>query len=94
MSRPRDHAKLTVHVSTAFKTEIATLARSRGLTESALCLALLQEALRYEIEHEHGALIQAAVERAVHQAITAQLGRVGELAFRGALHSDELRRGR
>jgi hypothetical protein len=92
VSRPRQHAKLTVHVSLAFKAEIAALAQSRGLTESGLCLALLEEALRQDTEHAHGALIQAGVERAVHRAIATQLGRVGDLSFRAALHSDELRR--
>jgi hypothetical protein len=92
MTRPRDHAKLTVHVSVAFKSEIAGLAQRRGLTESALCLALLEEALRAETEHQHGALIQAAVERAIREGLSTHLGRIGELAFRGALHSDELRR--
>jgi hypothetical protein len=71
---------------------IRQLATDWGITPSAAASQLLSEALRTAIEHQHATLLQAAVEQTIRQALDSQLGRIGELAFRGALHSDELRR--
>jgi hypothetical protein len=44
------------------------------------------------VEHEHGALLEATVERTIRQCLSAHLERLGDLAFRAALDSDETRR--
>jgi hypothetical protein len=66
-------------------------ATQHGITPSAAAAALLQAA-RMQVEHQHAALLQASVEQTIRQALHSHLERIGELAFRGALHSDELRR--
>jgi hypothetical protein len=40
---------------------------------SAVVEVLLQEALRAQLEHEHGALIEAVVERTIRTALTPVL---------------------
>jgi hypothetical protein len=76
--------------------EIADLVQRRaiahGITPSAAAAALLCEAAQVQVEHQHASLLEAAVERTIREVMAAHLGRIGELAFRGALHSDELRR--
>ena len=79
---------VTTHVPAAVRAELDQLAQARGLTRSAAAAALLTEALRIDVEHKHGALIEAAVQAAVRR----ELDRLGELMARAALDSDETRR--
>jgi hypothetical protein len=72
--------------------EIADLVQRRAadhsITPSAAAAALLCEAAQVQVEHQHGALIEAAVQSAIRR----ELDRLGELAARAALDSDETRR--
>ena len=83
---------VTTHLPPAIADELRQAAAARGLSLSAAAAVLLAEALRADVEHKHGALLEAAVERTIREAMGRHLERIGELAFRGALHSDELRR--
>ncbi len=88
MGRSKATAQISAHVSPAVAAEVRALAAARGLTVSATLGSLVTEALRFNVEHQHGSLIEVTVERAIDR----QLGRIGELAFRGALRADETRR--
>ncbi len=79
---------VTTHVPAVVRAELDQLAGARGLTRSAAAAALLTEALRIDVEHKHGALIEAAVQAAIRH----ELGRIGELAARTALDADDTRR--
>ncbi len=46
------------------------------------------EALLVDVEHQHGSLIEVAVQHAIH----AELDRLGDLVVRTVLYSDEGRR--
>lgn len=79
---------ITTHTPREVGIEVQRLAAERGISVSACAAALLSEGLRTSLEHQHGALLEAAVDRAVRGA----LGRIGDLIFRAALDSDETRR--
>lgn len=55
-------------------------------------LAYIEKALRYEVEHQHASLLEAAVERTIRQSVAAHIGRLGDLVVRAVLDSDETRR--
>jgi hypothetical protein len=88
MTRRRTRAQLTTHVSAELAAEIGRLAASQGASVSAMVEVLLAEALRADVEHQHAALLETAVQRAVSRA----MDRIADLAFRAALDSDETRR--
>ena len=90
--RAAAYLTITTHVPREAAQEIQRLAAARDLSVSACAAALLMEALRIDLEHEHGALLQATVERTVRQCLSAHIERLGDLAFRAALDSDETRR--
>ena len=92
MTRPRTHGIITVHVSNAFKAEFHRLAATHGVSESALGLRLIEEALRAGIEHQHAALLEAAIERTIRSSLSSHLERLGDLSYRATLYSDEARR--
>lgn len=77
MARHRTRAKLTVHVSVDLKAELHAVAEEYGVSESAACLALIEEGLRRRVEHRHGALLEAAVERTIPTTLADHLGRWG-----------------
>lgn len=83
MKRPRATEQITAHVPPEVAAGIKRLAGSRGLSVSAATAALLTEALRMNVEHQHGALIEAAIDRAVGQ----RLARLEDLAARSAIHA-------
>jgi hypothetical protein len=78
----------TVHVPRDVGLEIQRLAEERNISLSACAAALLSEALRGPLEHQHAALVEAAIER----SIARSLERLGDLAVRAALYGDEARR--
>lgn len=88
--RPRRPSKAThhttVHLPPVLLAEVNALAN--GGSRNAVLVALIEEGLRSGIEHQHATLLEAAVARAVAQA----LERIGDLVFRAALDSDETRR--
>jgi AcrR family transcriptional regulator len=86
--RARQRARFTVRLPVGEVRAVQRLAAEWGISPSAAASRLVQEALRADVEHQHSALIEAAVERVVRQA----LERVGDLAFRAALDRDETRR--
>jgi hypothetical protein len=86
--RPQPRARFTVRLPAGEARAVQRLAAEWGVSPSAAASRLVQEALRADVEHQHSALIEAAVERAVGRA----LERVGDLAFRAALDSGEGRR--
>jgi len=88
VTRRRTRAQLTTHVSAELAAGIGRLASSRGASVSAMVEALLAEALRAGVEHQHAALLEVAVERAIARTVD----RVSDLAFRAVLDSDETRR--
>ena len=90
--RPSAYITITTHVPREVGQEIQRLAADRDLSVSACAAALLLEALRVGVEHEHGALLEATVERTLRQCLSAHVERLGDLAFRAALDSDETRR--
>jgi hypothetical protein len=53
----------TVHVPREVGLEVQSLAQERSISVSACAAALISEALRVPLEHEHGALLEAVVER-------------------------------
>jgi hypothetical protein len=81
VKRPRANEQLTTHVPREIAASVRELAAARGLSVSAATGALIAEALRIDIEHQHGALIEAAIDRAVGQRLT----RLEDLAYRGAV---------
>jgi hypothetical protein len=88
--RPRRPSRATVHTTVhlppALLAEVDTLAN--GGSRNAVLVALIEEGLRSGVEHQHATLLEAAVQRAVARA----MDRIGDLAFRSALDSDETRR--
>ena len=92
MTRQRNRTQLTTHVSPELASEVIQLAASRGVSVSATVEVLLAEALRSDVEHNHAALLEAAVERTIRATLSRHLNRLGELSFRAALDSDETRR--
>ena len=92
--RPRRPSKATrqvsLHLPPAVLAEVERLAN--GGSRNAVLVALIQEALRSGVEHQHAALLEAAVERTIRSSLAQHLGRLGELCFRAALDSDETRR--
>jgi hypothetical protein len=92
MTRRRPRTQLTTHVSPELATEVGQIASSRGVSISAVVEVLLQEALRAQVEHEHGALLEAVVERTIRLSLADHLGRLGDLGVRATLYGDEARR--
>jgi hypothetical protein len=92
--RPRRPSRATVHTTVhlrpALLAEIDILAN--GGSRNAVLVALIEEGLRAGVQHEHAALLEAAVERTVRSALAQHIDRLGELSFRAALDSDETRR--
>ena len=92
--RPRRPSKATrqvsLHLPPAVLAEVERLAN--GGSRNAVLVAMIQEALRYEVEHQHGALLEAAVERTIRHCLSAHVERLGDLAARAALYGDEGRR--
>lgn len=83
MKRRRATEQLTAHVPREIAAEIREIAGSRGMSVSAATGALLVEALRINVEHQHGALIEATIERVLH----ARLERVDMMAYKAARES-------
>src|SRR5919204_2999651 len=77
----RRRAQVTLWVEPGTAARLRTLAAERGLTLSAAGSALLEEALRAAVDHEHAALLVPAVE----QVIVAQHHRLYELLVRVCL---------
>src|SRR5918911_4421921 len=90
--RRSDKRVLTTHVSAEIRREVHRRAQERGISDSACAAALLADALQGPLEREYAALVQPVVERTVREALYAHLERLGDLAFRAALDSDETRR--
>jgi hypothetical protein len=91
-TRGSTHVTITTHVPREAAQEIRRLATDRGVSVSACAAALLAEALRASVEHEHGALLEAVVERTIRHCLWTHLERLGDLAARAALYGDEGRR--
>ncbi len=83
---------ITVHLDRDVGLEVQRLAGERGVSLSACAAALLADALQGPLERHYAALVQPVVERTVREALYAHLERLGDLAFRAALDSDETRR--
>lgn len=92
--RPRRPSKssrqVSLHLPPAVLAEVETLAN--GGSRNAVLVALIEEALRYEVEHQHASLLEAAVERTIRSSLSAHLDRLGDLSYRASLYSDEARR--
>jgi hypothetical protein len=86
------YVTITAHVPREAGETIQRLAEERGVSVSACAAALLGEALRASVEHEHGALLEAVVERTIRQCLWAHVERLNDLAARAALYGDEGRR--
>jgi len=80
--------RFTVRVPRNVGRSIHDRAAEWGVTPTAAASRLLAESIRMDVEHQHASLIEAVVERVLRD----ELGRIGELAFRGALRADETRR--
>ncbi len=91
-TRGSTHVTITTHVPRDAGQEIQRLAAERGVSVSACAAVLLAEALRASVEHQHGALLEAVVERTIRQSLAGNLERLGDLAVRAALYGDEARR--
>jgi len=83
VKRPRANEQLTTHVPREIAASVRELAAARGLSVSAATGALIAEALRINVEHQHGALIEAAIERAVGN----RLARLEDLTHRASRES-------
>ena len=59
----------TVHVPRDVGLEVQSLAQERNISVSACAAALIGEALRDPLEHQHGALLEAVVERTIRQCL-------------------------
>jgi hypothetical protein len=84
----RSSARYTVRVPRAVGRVIDQRAAEWGVTPSSAASRLLDEAIRINLEHQHGALIEAVIER----SIAGSLERLGDLSVRAALYGDEARR--
>jgi len=82
----------TVHVPRDVGLEVQSLARERNISVSACAAALIAEAMRGPLEHQHGALLEAVVEQTIQRCLWAHLERLSDLAARAALYGDEGRR--
>jgi hypothetical protein len=91
-TRGSTYVTITAHVQRDAGEAIKRLAAQRGVSVSACAAVLLAEALRANVEHQHGALLEAAVECTIRSSLSRHLHRLGELSFRAALDSDEARR--
>ena len=86
MSRPQRRGGrlvVTTHLEPEVGREVQRLAAERGLSLSATVAALVGEALLTPVEHQHGALIEAAMNRAVGQ----RLERLEDLTHRASRES-------
>jgi hypothetical protein len=81
-----------VRVSRAVGRVIDQRAAEWGITPSSAASRLLEEAIQINVEHQHGALIQAAVEQTIRHCLWTHVERLGDLAARAALYGDEGRR--
>ena len=88
VGRPPKTVRITTHVSVGVGRYLQTRAAEAGLSLSAVTAALLEEAVRLPLDHEHGSLVEAAVARAIRR----ELDRLGDLVVRAVLDSDETRR--
>jgi len=79
----RKSDRFTVAVPIAVGRLIRQQAESVGITPSAAAARLLEEATRIDVEHQHAALIEAAVGRALGQ----RLERMEDLVARSAIHA-------
>ena len=79
MTRQRNRTQLTTHVSPQLASEVIQLAASRGVSVSATVEVLLAEALRSDVEHNHAALLEAAVERTIRSSLAQHLNRQPDL---------------
>ena len=83
--RPRRPSRATVHTTVhlppALLAEVDALANSGS--RNAVLVALIREGLRAPIEHQHGALIEAAIDRAVG----SRLARLEDLTHRASRES-------
>src|SRR5438132_13802476 len=80
--------RFTVRLAAADATAVQRLAAQWGVSPSRAASQLVVEALLADVEHQHGALIEVAVQH----AIRVELDRLGDLCFRATLYSDEARR--
>ena len=88
----RKSARYTVRVPRAVGRVIDQRAAEWGVTPSSAASRLLEEAIQINVEHQHGALIQAAVEQTIRHCLWTHVERLGDLAARAALYGDEGRR--
>ena len=79
----RKSDRFTVAVPIAVGRLIRQRAAAAGITPSAAAARLLEEATRIDVEHQHGALIEATIERVLH----TRLGRLDDLAARSAIQA-------
>ncbi|MBV9602599.1 MAG: hypothetical protein JOZ87_37870 [Chloroflexi bacterium] len=83
---------ITTHVPREAGDTIHRLADERGISVSACAAVLLAEALRASVEHEHGALLEAVVQRTIRQCLWGHVERLSDMTARAALYGDEGRR--
>jgi len=81
--RRRQSDRFTVAVPIAVGRLIRQRAEASGISPSAAAARLLEEATRIDVEHQHGALIEATIERVLH----TRLERLDDLAARSAIHA-------
>src|SRR5689334_10258823 len=81
--RQRQSDRFTVAVPIAVGRLIRQRAEASSISPSAAAARLLEEATRIDVEHQHGALIEATIERVLH----TRLDRVDDLAYRGAVQA-------
>lgn len=79
---------VTVHLPPTLEAEAARVAKRTGTSRSRALVALIEEGLRGSVEHQHGSLIEAAVERVVRE----QLDRLVSVATRAAVDAHTSRR--
>jgi hypothetical protein len=80
--RPRN-VTLTTHVPNDVAREIQRLAGERGISVSACVAALLSEALRAPMDHQHASLSEATIER----VLNTRLERIDTHAYKAARES-------
>jgi hypothetical protein len=80
--------RFTVRLSAGDATAVQRLAALWGVSPSRAASQLVVEALLADVEHQHGSLIEVAVQH----AIRVELDRLGDLLVRTVLYSDEGRR--
>jgi hypothetical protein len=84
-TRGSTYVTITAHVPREAGEAIKRLAAEWGVNVSACAAVLLAEALRASVEHEHGALLEAVVQRTIRQCLWGHVERLGDLAALGQI---------